>query len=202
MKTLIGFLFLLSFGLAPAQTILHDGEITDEGIYLGKHAWHDSASGLPLAEVIYDPGGVLLSYKTWYQGDIMDAETPDPDRKRESLPVQLAEAIYEQDGWGFVKYGEAQGKRVQKGQKVWVMYKGWLQDGTVFDDAFKRGKAFKFTTGKQQVIPGFERAVLQLAPGEGAYVVVPASLAYRGRAIGVIPPFADLIYRIEVQEVR
>lgn len=202
MKLLLLSLALLLAGLLPAQTIFHEGEITDKGMYIGKQIWHDSASGLLVAEAIYDPGGVLLSYKTWEKGDIMDAETIDPDRQRESLPEEVSKISYEEDGWGIYKFGTATGEQVQEGQKVQLMYKGWLQDGTVFDDSYRRGKPIKVATGKRMVVPGFERAILKLAPGEGAFVAIPAELAYRGRAIGTIPPFANLIFKIELQSVK
>jgi len=202
MKQLLPLLFLMLAVPLCAQEAVHDGEIADNGLYIGKHSWHDAATELPVAEVIYDPSGVLLSYKTWVDGDIMDAEVMDTDRDRETLPAKLEEVVYEKDGWGIARYNATDAQRVQKGQKVSVRYKGWLQDGTVFEDGMERGKPFRFVTGKQQVIPGFERAVLALAPGEGAYVVIPPALAYRGNAIGTIPPYAVLRYQIEVVEVK
>ena len=114
----------------------------------------------------------------------------------------ISSVICRKSRWAMVTFGTATGEKVQAGQKVWVHYHGWLQDGTVFDSSIRREKPFKFTTGKGMVIAGFERAVMRLAPGEGAYVVIPSELAYRGMPINVIPPFANLVYKIEVLGVK
>ena len=46
----------------------------------------------------------------------------------------------------------------RNGQKVKVAYKGYLEDGTLFDEC-KPEEAFTFVMGTSSVIPGFEKAV-------------------------------------------
>ena len=48
--------------------------------------------------------------------------------------------------------------KVVKGDKVRVEYTGTFQDGSVFDKSEGRGP-LKFTVGKQQVVPGFDKAI-------------------------------------------
>ena len=68
----------------------------------------------------------------------------------------------------------------EKGDTVEVHYTGRLQDGTVFDSSEKRG-AVTFELGKKQMIPGFEKAVEGMEPGESKTATIPAAEAYGPR---------------------
>lgn len=66
------------------------------------------------------------------------------------------------------------------GDKVQVHYTGMLEDGSVFDSSDGRDP-LEFTLGSGQVIPGFDRAVSGMSPGQERSVRVPASDAYGDR---------------------
>lgn len=67
--------------------------------------------------------------------------------------------------------------RAKQGDTVRVHYTGKLDDGTIFDSS--AGKAMlEFTIGKGQLIPGFEKAVAGMSPGESVTVDIPAAEAY------------------------
>src|SRR5688500_1139125 len=53
----------------------------------------------------------------------------------------------------------------KQGDTVRIHYTGKLDDGTVFDSSDGR-EPLEFTVGKQEVIPGFENAVVGMKPGE------------------------------------
>lgn len=75
------------------------------------------------------------------------------------------------------------------GDTVSVHYKGTLADGTVFDSSEGR-EPLLFTLGGNDVIPGFESAVLGLEIGDKATAVIPPEEAYGPRydeAIQVVP---------------
>jgi peptidylprolyl isomerase len=63
------------------------------------------------------------------------------------------------------------------GDTVQVNYTGTLADGTVFDSSVGR-TPLEFTLGQDQVIPGFEQAVLGMKVGEKKTVTIPAAEAY------------------------
>lgn len=67
--------------------------------------------------------------------------------------------------------------QAKQGDTVKVHYSGTLSDGTVFDSSEGRDP-LQFTLGAGQIIPGFERAVEGLAPGEKTTTVIPPEHAY------------------------
>jgi peptidylprolyl isomerase len=66
------------------------------------------------------------------------------------------------------------------GDTVKVHYTGRLDDESVFDSSRER-EPLQFTIGAGQVIPGFEEAVVGLAPGESAKTRIEPENAYGPR---------------------
>merc|ERR1711962_419190 len=94
-------------------------------------------------------------------------------------------------------------RQAKKGDKVTVHYGGFLQDGKKFDSSFDRAQPFTFTMGVGQVIPGWDKGLLGVCPGEERHLVVPSSLAYGDRGAGdVIPPGATLLFDIVIVGVQ
>ncbi|NWF62505.1 MAG: peptidylprolyl isomerase [Fischerella sp.] len=63
------------------------------------------------------------------------------------------------------------------GDTVKVHYTGKLDDGTVFDSSAERDP-LQFSIGEGVVIPGFEEAVVGMAPGESKTATISADQAY------------------------
>jgi len=74
---------------------------------------------------------------------------------------------------------------VRTGQSVTVQYKGFLDDGTVFDSSVENGP-FTFSTGTGQVIPGFDTAVVGMTAGEVKTVRLPVEESYGERSIEAV----------------
>ena len=70
--------------------------------------------------------------------------------------------------------------QAQTGDTVKLHYTGTLADGTVFDSSEGRDP-LEFTLGANQVIPGFEKAVAGMNPGDTRTVNIPAAEAYGPR---------------------
>ena len=66
------------------------------------------------------------------------------------------------------------------GDTVKVHYKGTLQDGTVFDDSHG-DEPIEFTIGDEELIPGFEDAVIGMTPEESKEVTIESDDAYGDR---------------------
>ena len=71
-------------------------------------------------------------------------------------------------------------EQVKNGQTIKVHYTGRLDDGTVFDSSADR-EPLEFTVGENQVISGFENAVVGMTPGESKTARIPADEAYGSR---------------------
>ncbi|NIS68238.1 MAG: peptidylprolyl isomerase [Proteobacteria bacterium] len=67
--------------------------------------------------------------------------------------------------------------QAKHGDTVKVHYTGKLEDGTVFDSSEDR-EPLQFTIGEGKIIPGFERAVVGMSPGESKNEKVPADHAF------------------------
>ena len=68
----------------------------------------------------------------------------------------------------------------KNGDTVKVHYTGKLDDGSVFDSSVKR-EPLEFMLGKGHLIPGFEKGVIGMKPGEKKSVTIPADEAYGPR---------------------
>ena len=67
--------------------------------------------------------------------------------------------------------------QAQHGDTVRVHYTGRLEDGTMFDSSQQRDP-LEFTLGQGQLIPGFEKAVVGMQPGESKTETIVAAHAY------------------------
>ena len=91
-------------------------------------------------------------------------------------------------------------KEVKKGDSITVHYRGWLAlDGEIFDQSFNHGNdGFTFTVG-QGVIEGWSQGVVGMKVGEVRRLKIPYNLGYGEYGAGLtIPPFADLIFDVEL----
>ncbi len=70
---------------------------------------------------------------------------------------------------------------VKNGDTVQVHYKGTLSDGEVFDSSEGR-EPLEFTVGSGQVIAGFDKAVMDMEPGQKKTVSIPVEDAYGERS--------------------
>jgi len=69
-------------------------------------------------------------------------------------------------------------KKVTEGSKVTVHYVGKLDDGNEFDNSYTRKAPLTFEVGKNQMIPGFESALLNREIKEKFDVKIPKDQAY------------------------
>ena len=52
-----------------------------------------------------------------------------------------------------------EGKAAVKGALITTQYSGWLEDGTVFDSSYTRGKPFQCVIGTGRVIKGWDQGL-------------------------------------------
>lgn len=100
------------------------------------------------------------------------------------------------------------GAEAVDGSTVTVQYTGWLynearedQKGAQFDTSIGR-EPFTFTLGRGQVIAGWDRGVAGMKVGGTRRLIIPPSLGYGGTRRGPIPPWATLVFDIELLGVQ
>jgi FKBP-type peptidyl-prolyl cis-trans isomerase FkpA len=100
------------------------------------------------------------------------------------------------------------GTEAVAGKNLTVTYTGWLYDPTKPDhkglqfDSNVGGTPFTFTLGTQQVIAGWDQGLPGMKVGGARQLTIPAALAYGGVRNGPIPPFASLVFEIELNDVQ
>ena len=99
-----------------------------------------------------------------------------------------------------IQLGE--GKEAVKGALITTQYRGTLEDGTVFDSSYEKGRPFQCVIGTGRVIKGWDIGLMGMKVGGKRRLFVPAHLAYGERQIGAhIKPNSNLIFEIELLEV-
>lgn len=96
---------------------------------------------------------------------------------------------------------EGDGKKPSATDQVVCHYEGTLIDGTVFDSSYQRNQPATF--GLNQVIAGWTEGVQLMQEGAKYRFFIPYNLAYGERGAGAqIPPFATLVFDVELIEVK
>jgi FKBP-type peptidyl-prolyl cis-trans isomerase FkpA len=100
------------------------------------------------------------------------------------------------------------GAVAEAGKTVTVNYTGWLyapkaakQHGMQFDSSIGRAP-FSFPLGGGQVIQGWDQGVAGMKVGGKRTLIIPAALGYGARGAGPIPANANLIFDVELLEVK
>jgi FKBP-type peptidyl-prolyl cis-trans isomerase len=94
------------------------------------------------------------------------------------------------------------GAEVKTGDTVSVNYVGTLQNGTEFDNSYKRGEAFEFTVGEGRVIKGWDQGLLGMKVGGQRILIIPAEFAYGASQVGPIPANSTLVFAVELVSIK
>jgi FKBP-type peptidyl-prolyl cis-trans isomerase FkpA len=102
------------------------------------------------------------------------------------------------------------GREAEPGFNITVHYTGWLyhpaasdKKGKKFDSSVDRGQPFNFGLGQGQVIQGWDQGFAGMKIGGKRTLIIPSEMGYGARgAGGVIPPNANLIFDVELLDVK
>ncbi len=118
----------------------------------------------------------------------------DENKKKEGIQTTAS-------GLQYKVLTQGKGKQPTATSNVTVHYTGKLIDGTVFDSSVERNEPATFAVN--QVIPGWTEALQLMREGDKWMLYIPYDLAYGERgAGGQIPPFAPLIFEVELIKVN
>lgn len=96
---------------------------------------------------------------------------------------------------------EGTGKSPKATDTVVCHYEGSLTNGTVFDSSIQRGEPAAFPLNA--VIAGWTEGLQLMKEGGKTRFFIPYNLAYgEAGAAGAIPPYAALIFDVELLEVK
>lgn len=96
------------------------------------------------------------------------------------------------------------GPEVKSGDTVVMHYTGtFADDGEKFDSSVDRGIPFETVIGVGQVIEGWDKGVPGMKVGGKRKLSIPYIMAYGEQGAGdVIPPGADLIFEVELLDIK
>jgi FKBP-type peptidyl-prolyl cis-trans isomerase FkpA len=135
-----------------------------------------------------------------------DSKTSDSQPAKQEKPA-MSKSITE-----LVKIDQVvgEGREAEPGFNVTVHYTGWLYDpskpeghGEKFDSSVDRREPFVFYLGGGQVIRGWDEGVAGMKVGGKRTLIIPSHMAYGERgAGGVIPPYATLVFDVELLGIK
>lgn len=101
-----------------------------------------------------------------------------------------------------IDVSEGTGATVAPGAKITAHYTGALcKNGIIFQSSHDFGNAITF--GLDQVIQGWTKGVPGMKVGGMRRLVIPSEMAYgSARAASNIPPNSDLVFDIELVEIK
>ncbi len=95
---------------------------------------------------------------------------------------------------------QSDGKKPTASSTVSVHYRGWLDNGNVFDSSYERGEPATFPL--QNVIAGWTEGMQLVGQGGMIELWVPSRLGYGERGSpGSIPPHSSLHFVVELVSV-
>lgn len=91
-------------------------------------------------------------------------------------------------------------RKPQATESVTVHYKGWMDNGKIFDSSYQRGQSISFPLN--QVIKGWTEGMQLVGEGGMIELYIPYKLAYGEPGRGPIPPKADLHFIVELISIK
>ncbi len=137
-----------------------------------------------------------------------DVKKANAEAKKAQLASFIEGCEKNPNGIYFKILSEGSGSKIGKGKTVSVEYKGYLQDGMIFDASSGMvpgaHEGLTFRAGAGEMIPGFDIMVQDMKVGETRKMVIPPELAYGSRGIpqAGIPGNAYLAFDVKVTSAK
>ena len=100
-------------------------------------------------------------------------------------------------GLRYTIQSRGKGRKPTAADEVYVKYKGYFVDGTVFDHKVDSPAIFHL----RNLIPGMAEGLAMLGVGGKATLYIPSKIAYGEGGTGKIPPHKMLIFEVEVVDI-
>jgi FKBP-type peptidyl-prolyl cis-trans isomerase FkpA len=138
----------------------------------------------------------IVSILAFLSSDAALAATPGP------VDIDAPNAFTKtESGLSYRIRRRATGRRPAARDSVTVHYKGWLDDGKVFDSSYDRDEPATFRLN--QVVKGWTEGLQLIGEGGMIELEVPAELGYGDSGAGKkIPPGSQLHFLVELIKVN
>jgi FKBP-type peptidyl-prolyl cis-trans isomerase FkpA len=117
-----------------------------------------------------------------------------------SLSVDLSQMQQTASGLYIQDLQVGMGPVAEVGKTVYVAYRGWLPDGTLFDSR-ERSDPLHFRLGIGLVIRGWDEGLVGMQVGGSRRLVIRPELAYGRTPRPGIPPMSTLVFDVELLNV-
>ena len=137
------------------------------------------------------------------KAEVKKPEAPAPEMPKAPEPKPGKDGfITNSSGLKYKDKKVGKGDTAVAGNPITVHYKGWLNNGKVFDTSRKPDREpFSFTLGGGQVIQGWDEGVQGMKVGGVRELIIPPNLGYGHEAAGEIPPNSTLHFEVELLKV-
>jgi FKBP-type peptidyl-prolyl cis-trans isomerase len=186
-----------ALGMNVGQSIMADNlDLDIEGFLQGVR---DVLQGL--APRFSNEDAALLIYEAFNaMQSVHEAENRQAENAFLLQNSQRPGVIMTSSGLQYEIIAEGTGPRPTAFDTVRVHYEGSLVDGTVFDSSFARGEPIEFPL--MAVIPGWTEGLQLMNVGSTFRLFIPSDLGYGPQgAQGIIPPFATLIFEVQLLDI-
>jgi FKBP-type peptidyl-prolyl cis-trans isomerase FkpA len=169
-------------GYEGAENIIYNIELTD--IQTAEEFQEEQNKMMAAAQVRFKEVEVMAAeYLNQYKAGELDDQVQTTD-----------------SGLKYIIHEEGEGSSPQQGQTVFANYYGMLvEDGSMFDNSFARGREFSFPVGQGRVIRGWDEGFQLLKKGAKATLIIPSDLGYgEAGSPPKIPGNAELAFYVEL----
>ncbi len=129
--------------------------------------------------------------------EVVDYTQIDEDIITEYIVDNNLTAIATGTGLYYVVDTPGNGTQPNSQSTVTVAYKGYLTNGSVFDESASSGISFSLTS----VIQGWQEGIPYFKEGGSGILLIPSALGYGSQATSGIPANSVLVFEVELIDV-
>lgn len=150
----------------------------------------------------------------YFQGEIENLKKAEESKLANYMSKNKLDPKKTESGLRYTVNNEGSGNKPTLGDTVVVNYTGKLVSGKVFDtndaelskkenlfNPMRQYEPIRFRIGHDPVIQGWTEALQLLTKGSKATLLIPSSLGYGERGGGAIPPYAPLVFDVELVDI-
>ncbi|MEQ9288771.1 MAG: FKBP-type peptidyl-prolyl cis-trans isomerase [Cyclobacteriaceae bacterium] len=141
---------------------------------------------------------LIFNIEVWSDNEILENDLSKIENYIDTKAITGVEET--SSGLNYVITKAGTGDNVKEGDAVEIMYRGYLLDGTVFDET--TNSSYNYTVGQTGLIEGWEEAVALLNTGAEGTFFIPSKLGYGRSGNQGIAPNEVLIFDIEVVSIN